>query len=122
MSHNFSSTFTTTGVLGPFVVGIDPNVGGVSYPKDTVEELLTYQFTGTWNSATAAIQLCNDLTVSPQKWTTVTSGSITSDGADVVRMPTGAAVRVLVTDTASPQGAVSLYISLRGQLKESTAT
>lgn len=122
MSHVFSDTFTTTGTLGPYVVGIDPNVGGVVYPKDTVEELLSYQFTGTWNGATAAIQLCNNLTVSPQKWTTVTSGSISSNGADVVRLPTGAAIRVLVTDTASPQGAISLYISLRGQLKESTAT
>lgn len=77
-------------------------------------EVIGFSLSGTWNSATATLELCLDETASPQVFVEVPAAAFTVDVADSWHIPAAAVFRVTVANSGSPQAALTL--SVRGDL------
>ena len=109
MSKAASTTFTSDTELGPFVVGFTQGSGAN-------EELISFQFDGTWDSATLTLYLCNEPATSPKVFTAMNGGAFTDDMADVLRLPTGAEFKVVCSGASKT---TSVYAAFRGEFKSS---
>ena len=98
------------GTLGPYTVGVR-----IGASADIHEEVISFQFDGTWDGSTTTLYLCNNPDASPQIWSPMTSGAYTADVADIMRMPTGSAFKATNSGgTSSPQTA-AVFASFRGE-------